>query len=439
MIDRKKFNANELIIYKNTALSLIAKTARVLFSFLQVSVILSIINPEEYGVWLVVFSVFSWIAIMDLGIANGLRNKLIIALAQQNFIKARQLISTAYVSLTGIVLLLLAFFFIFNQYLDWSRLLHVPSIVSDIDQAVMLSFSFIGIHLIAGIFNQVLAATQQTAVNDILPAVSDLLILAVITAFKFSSLPISLLHLAVIYSSIPFFVLLISTVYGFAGPFKHLCPAFGCFDSALIKDIASIGIKLFIIQMAGLVIFQFQTLYISNQFGPEQVAVFQVTYKYFSFSMLVFTILTNPYFPLFTHEYTHRNKVWLQNARNKLFKTWIGVTGLLVLMVLVSDFFFKIWLNNKLTVPFSLSLWMAIRLMFHYWCTFNYNILSSINVLNLQVIIGILSAIATIWLFPAFTNAYGLSGIPIVLTIILGINSVILYLQVSHELQKTGK
>ena len=437
MINQKKFNANEQIIFKNTALSLVAKTARVVFSFLQVSVVLSIISPSEYGVWLTLFSVFSWISIMDLGIANGLRNNLISALAHNDFLKARKLISTAYAGISLIVFILLAFFFLSDRYLDWSKLLNAPATIPNIDQTVIFSFSLIGIHLIAGIFNQILAATQRTAVNDILLAVSDLLLLSVIAIFKFTGLQLSLFYLAVLCSSLPFFVLFISTVYGFLVPFKHLCPSPHYFDSALIKDIASIGIKLFIVQMAGLVIFQFQTLYISNKFGPELVTVFQVTYKYFSFSMLVFTILTNPYFPFFTHEYTRQNNIWLQNAKNKLIKIWIAVVGLLVLMVLGSDFFFKLWLNDKVTIPFELSLWIAIWLVFHFWCTFHYNILSSIGVLNLQVFIGILSAIVTIWLLPDFTNRFGLSGIPIVLSIILGINSVVLYLQVTHELQKT--
>ena len=87
---------------------------------LMIPLALNYLNPTKYGVWLILSSLIAWVNFFDIGLGNGLRNKLAEALASQEFVRARTYVSTTYAILTIIIsLLLISFFFYtiqdFNQ------------------------------------------------------------------------------------------------------------------------------------------------------------------------------------------------------------------------------------------------------------------------------------------------------------------------------------
>ena len=56
------------------------------------------------GVWFTILNVLNWVLTFDLGIGNGLRNHLTVSLSENNDVKSKRLISSAYI-LLGIVVL----------------------------------------------------------------------------------------------------------------------------------------------------------------------------------------------------------------------------------------------------------------------------------------------------------------------------------------------
>ena len=58
---------------------------------LLVPITLGYLNPYEYGVWLTLNSILVWFNSFDIGLGNGLRNKLTIALAE-NDLKKRSML-----------------------------------------------------------------------------------------------------------------------------------------------------------------------------------------------------------------------------------------------------------------------------------------------------------------------------------------------------------
>ena len=91
----------------------------VLITFLLVPITLDYLKPSEYGVWLTLSSIIVWIDFFDIGIGHGLRNKLSEAIANDNFILAKQYVSTTFVFLCIISLILFSLFFIINPFLGF--------------------------------------------------------------------------------------------------------------------------------------------------------------------------------------------------------------------------------------------------------------------------------------------------------------------------------
>lgn len=79
----------------NIASSFVIKGASILLSLLLVPITLDYLNPYEYGIWLTLSSVLMWINYFDIGLGNGLRNKLSEALAVGDDNLARIYVSTS--------------------------------------------------------------------------------------------------------------------------------------------------------------------------------------------------------------------------------------------------------------------------------------------------------------------------------------------------------
>ena len=62
---------------KNIGLSFLIKGASIAISLILVPLTINYINPYRYGIWLTLSSVVSWFSFFDIGLTNGLRNKLV--------------------------------------------------------------------------------------------------------------------------------------------------------------------------------------------------------------------------------------------------------------------------------------------------------------------------------------------------------------------------
>ena len=72
---------------KNIIASFLIRGIDALIYLLLVPITLGYLNPYEYGVWLTLNSILVWFNSFDIGLGNGLRNKLTIALAENDLKK----------------------------------------------------------------------------------------------------------------------------------------------------------------------------------------------------------------------------------------------------------------------------------------------------------------------------------------------------------------
>lgn len=87
---RKIFNGDErsVLVKKNIAGSVLIKGWSCVVQFLLVPVTLKCLNQYEYGIWLTISSILLWVDQFDIGLGNGLRNKLAEAIARNEFERA---------------------------------------------------------------------------------------------------------------------------------------------------------------------------------------------------------------------------------------------------------------------------------------------------------------------------------------------------------------
>ena len=148
--------------------SVLIKAVSVILGLLLVPLLIDTLNPQRYAVWLTLSSIFAWFSFFDLGLGNGLRNKLAEALAVQNYRLAREYVSTTYAFVTTVFMLLLVIFLFVNPFINWNWALHVDKISSgELFVLTTITCSLFLLRFVFQLIGTVYVAAQKPAMNNI--------------------------------------------------------------------------------------------------------------------------------------------------------------------------------------------------------------------------------------------------------------------------------
>ena len=156
------------LIRKNIILSFLVKGWSGLVEFLLVPITLNCLGDYKNGVWLTISSILVWINQFDIGLGNGLRNKLATYLAHDDKEKAREMVSSTFFMLIFIIIpvtLLLVFLIkICNVY----SILNVDnSIITDLDNVIIVALLFISSTFIFKFIGKELCCIPSAALHTV--------------------------------------------------------------------------------------------------------------------------------------------------------------------------------------------------------------------------------------------------------------------------------
>ncbi|EXY10474.1 lipopolysaccharide biosynthesis protein, partial [Bacteroides fragilis] len=155
------------------------------------------------------------------------------------------------------------------------------------------------------------------------------------------------------------------------------------------KHILSLGVKFFVIQIAGVVLFQTSNFIIIRNFGPDEVTNYNIAYKYFSVLIMSMTIFNTPLWSAMTNAFVLKDYLWISKTVNKflLISTVFGLLG--VIMLFISPFVYRIWIGELVDIPFSLSFSLFIYNLLSLYGGVYCGVLNGIGRLNIQFIASI--------------------------------------------------
>lgn len=136
------------VILRNILAGGSGKVSIVLFRILQVPVLLSALGVEEYGRWLVLASIPSWLTLANLGFGSVAATEMSMAVAAGDLPRARSVYSTALALITAVGLSGSFIIFVVSPIVPWERFLSVPiarhnelaTAVNFLGLAVLISF-----------------------------------------------------------------------------------------------------------------------------------------------------------------------------------------------------------------------------------------------------------------------------------------------------------
>ena len=422
---------------KNIFYSFIIKGVSIVVSFLLVPLTINYVNAEKYGIWLTLSSIIAWIGFFDIGFGNGLRNKFAEAKAVGNVTLARIYISTTYIVLSIIIIFVWLIFIFINPLLDWTKVLNTSSAMrSELQNVVYIVFSFFCLRFVFQLITTILLADQKPArasFYGLLGNILSLIIIFILTKFTQGNL----YYLALVFGGIPVLVFLIASFYYFNRNYRAYKPGIKFVRFAYIMDLMDLGIKFFLIQIAALIIYQTNNIIIAQLFGPKEVTVYNIAYRYFYIIPMVFSIIITPFWSAFTEANTKNDFTWIKNTMNKLIMIWGAFCILVLIMFIFSDPFYKLWIGKEIQIPLLLSLVMAVTVVINTWCSMFAYYLNGVGKIKLQLYSGMFGAFINIPLAIFLGKIFGIPGV-IIAGIILGMISAVwspiqYYLIINHK------
>ena len=379
---------------KNIIASLILKGTSILITIILVPLTINYVNPTRYGIWLTLSSIVGWFSFFDVGLTNGLKNKFAEAKANGDDNTAQTYVSTTYAILVIVFTLIWVVFIIANHFINWTNILHIsPDLQHEISTLVLIVFTYFCIQFILRIITTILIADQQSAKSSLIDVLGQLLsLICIFVLLKTTNA--SLVNLGIVLCSAPLLILICSNFFFFYNEYKKYKPSLSSINFSRAKGLFSLGLKFFIIQIAGIIQFESANIIIARNFTLADVTAYNIVYKYFGIIYMVAVIFTTPFWSASTEAFYKNDIDWIKNGmkRYRLLNIVLFFFGFIILIF--SKQIYNMWLGqSKINISFSLSLWGFISFSLLAFSLRYTTFLNGISALRLQFFTCILSPI----------------------------------------------
>lgn len=434
---RSDNNSRSHKITKNIALSFLVKAGSILVGFAIIPITIDYVNVETYGIWITISSLVSWLSFFDVGMGNGLRNKLAESMALGNYINAKKYISTTYATLSILSLFIFLLFFTINPFIDWYSFLNISHAAeSNIHGILLIICGAFCIQFVLILINNVLTSLHEPALAGFITLLGQILLLIAIVIIK-TFVKGSLQLLVILLNTIPIIITLLFSIILYNGKLKKFAPSFKNIEFKFLKEIFSIGGAFFIIQLGSLVLIQTDNIIISKVLGAVEVTNFNVVYKYFSIVIMIFSIILTPYWSAFTDAYTKNDFFWLQSSVYKLRRIWFFFAFFIIpLMVFGAKFFIKLWIGEMVSINFIQSIAMGLYAINYICLILNCYFLNGVGKVRIQLLSYLVVCIINVPLGFRLAHAYGIEGVVFSNIITIFFMNVIFWIQSNKILTK---
>lgn len=383
---------------KNIIGMLFLKGGQILIGLLLVPMTINYVDSETYGIWLTISSMVAWMSFFDIGVNNGLKNKLTEAIAKRDLKSAKAYVSTTYAILALIFIPLMFITFLIIPFVDWKMVLNVSSMkIESLVLSIYVVVVYFCLNSVLSTINIVLLADQRPADQSFRTFVQQLFSLLVIFIMT-KLVPGSLVNLCLALCLCPLAVIFVFNIILFRGRYKAMSPSITAIDFRLTPNLMKLGIMFFVIQIAGIIQYQLTNFLIIHYFGPTEVTAYNIAYKYFNVAYMVWGILTVPIWAAVADAIAKNDFEWIRCTVKKYEMILCVFAFGLILMFLLSQYIYKLWLGDSVVIGSSLSFWVMMFNLVMMYCSIYISVLNGASILKVQSILSLFSTVFFLFL-----------------------------------------
>lgn len=427
-------------MYKNTAAMMFIKGASILISLMSAPIMLHHVNRADYGVLLTLTSIVGWVGMMDVGLGNGLRNKLPEMLAKGDLDGAKKAISSSYATLAIYVGLLISAFLIASPFIDWLNILNSPkSDAEEINGLAMVVFIAFCLQFLLGLIVSILYAHQMPAMNSLISFGSQIVTFIALIVQVYIFNVSSVFQIGAVNCLIPPLLMLIGTIILFNTKLKEVAPSFRLIDLKSVSGILSLGVKFFILQIITIVLFQANSIIITRVVGPEAVVEYNMAFRYISVLTMFFNIMITPIWSATTDAYVRGDFAWIRKTLNFSRKICLIAIVSGVLMTILSKQVYTLWLGKgAIDISYTTTGLICLCVSFDMLYKVYGIIINGTGKVFAQMVITGIIAICYVPLALLLGEIFGLSGVLIANSLVFILNYLWSKIQCTKILNNTA-
>lgn len=367
--------------------SAIFKGVAVAASFISVPLMLNYLGHEKYGIWSTLLTLMSWVVFFDMGIGNGLRNRLAEAFATDKTDESHAYISSSYTWIGLISIVLFVLLSILSSLTPWQKVFNTTNLDNSyLSTVVTIAIFFVLANFWLSLINQILGSIQKSSLVVLGQAISNCLGLLVAYVLYLTT-SASLIFLVISYGlSLCAGSLLLSVYFFQRNPRSIPRPLF---DLAIIKPLMTVGLQFFGIQLAALAFFATDKIIITQIFGPASVVQYDLVFKLFSIITLAHGLILAPLWSAYTDAYHRSDFAWIRAAFKKQIMIYAATSLLTILLAAFTPTIIRLWAGPSVEVSGYLIMSMAAYIIVTTWVNIFAIFLNGVQKIRISFLVSI--------------------------------------------------
>jgi O-antigen/teichoic acid export membrane protein len=395
-----------------TVAGLVGKGTSVLVSLAIVPVTVRYLGPERYGLWVAISSSILMFFLLDIGIANTLTNLISEAYAASDRTLAGKYFATALWMVTGVSATIGLVLWIAWPHIRWEALfrIHGDALIRETSRAFAAAVIVLLFALPTNLISRVLAGYQELHISNIFTAGGS--VLSFLTVLAVIHLHGSLAALVAGYAG--------ATVIANTSCLLWVCvvrkpwlkPWPTRIDWKMTTRLLHTGGQFFILQMAGLLVFNTDNLIIAHYLNPIAVTQYSVTWRVAGLISTIQALVIPSLWPAYAESWVRGDIGWIQKAYKRMrWVTLIVVTVACAILLPAGRTIIRIWAGPS-AVPSAALIYLMCVWMIVLAITMNQACLMGATYrLRTQTISSCLAAVANLVLSILWVQHLGLEGV----------------------------
>ena len=389
----KKVNSN--IIF-----SALFRVGSILIALFTVPIFLDIFSKEQYGLWVTIFSMLTWISMFDFGLSQGLRNKLTEYFSTNNLSDAKESINITYQITFFLSLIILVITILISFFIGFQTIFNMNSSNIDVNNLIILIISIYSIQFVLNNINGIFHSLQNSKAivfTQFLSSISTLLFLYLCLYNDINS--IKIIAFGILFGNVIIYIFaslyafnIIKNTYGFSlffNPFKTI-------NSRIKNSLINLSYKFFILQFSAIFLLNAINYLITFLYGSEKVVPFSIASKVYLNLLFMFYIIITPFWSAFTESYFKKDYSWLIRSFRKTILIYLAFAITSTICFFLMDFIVFFWIGDSVSIPKNINLALYVYSLIMGWNGIFTYFLNGLNLVSSQFKISVIHILTNI-------------------------------------------
>ena len=391
--------------------ALLSKGATLLVNLISLPIAVRYLGPVQFGIYATISTTLSLFLVLDLGIANSLTNLISEAYAREDRRLAAAGFTTAFWMMIGIAAVLGLVGWVVWPYVPWDRIFNVGSLGGGIAAyAAGVAYVVFLLGMPTGLVTKLLAGYQELRTANLFSGIGSIASLAGVVLVTRLHGSLAVLVGASVGSLVAANALCLVWVWIFHRPW--LTPWPSSINRVAGRRLLRSGSEFFLIQIAGLVVFNSDNLVIAHYAGPAEVTPYNVTWKLVGYASVLQSLIAPALWPAYAEAFVRRDYAWVRTTFRRVMTSTMGVAlACCIVFLFAGRFLIHIWAGAAAVPPEPLVVWMCVWVLISTYMNNVACILVAASETRVQAWSSVVSAVVNLALSIWWVRTIGSVGV----------------------------